>query len=127
MGTTGPKLTDGVLAYLAGYFDGEGCIRFESTPSITVTSIYPYTLHVFRDCFGGSVKPQAGNERHKPAYRWRAYGDNAVTCLEALQPHLREKRVQALLCLEIRKTPPGSTRDGMVTQLNHTKSFEYGD
>lgn len=127
MATTGPRLTEGVLAYLAGYFDGEGCIRFEKSPAISVTSIYPYTLHVFRECFGGSVKGMPGTEHRKPAFRWRAYGENAVEALELLHPHLREKRVQALLCLEIRKTPPGSTRDGMVTQLNRTKTFEYGD
>lgn len=114
------------MAYLAGYFDGEGCVRFEKSPAISVTSIYPYTLHVFREAFGGSVKAWPGSDNRKPSFRWRAFGQNAVNALEALHPHLREKRVQALLCLEIRKTPPGSTRDGMVTQLNHTKAFEYG-
>jgi hypothetical protein len=127
LGTTGPKLTEGLLSYLAGYFDGEGCVRFDNTPVCSVASIYPYTLEVFRDCFNGAIGSEVRHSTHKKIYRWRAYGDNATAFLSEIHPYLREKRVQALLCLEIRKTPPGSTRNGMIQQLNQTKHFEYDD
>ncbi len=128
LATPGPKLTDDLRGYLAGYVDGEGCIRFKGSPTLEVTSTYPYTLKLFESLYGGTfTECDARSTAHRNYFRWRIYGDAATRVLEDLIDHLQEKRVQALLIFEIRKTPPGHERDGMIAQLTQMKRLDYGN
>lgn len=90
-----------LTAYLAGFFDGEGCITVSKNGSISlgVVNTSKEVLDLFVERFGGVVqdRKQVVNKRQ---YVWRAYGETAVFILEKLLPHLIEKKEQALTALE---------------------------
>ena len=96
--------------YLAGHFDGEGCItmRYTGTKySLTscVTAAHVPVLHKYKSWFGGSVQ-SAGhrvNKRpsNKPLSRWILFGYYAnMFFLETIEPYLLEKKSQAQIAIE---------------------------
>ena len=130
MEATGPKHTEALRIYLAGYIDGEGCLTFRhGSLTVAVDSIYPYTLRVFQKLYGGRIskRTQRPGTRKRTSYQWRVYGATSVALLTDVLPHLREKRAQAILCLALRDTPPGPTRLGMEAQLKSLKYVEYDE
>ena len=130
MGGTGQKRTEALRIYLAGYIDGEGCLMSkDGRLAGSVDSIYPYTIKVFKSLYGGHIQKRA--HRHKPqnrtCYKWRVHGNNAAELLEDVLPFLREKKLQALVCLALRGTPPGPTRQGLEAQLKSLKYVKYDE
>jgi hypothetical protein len=95
-----------LLAYAAGYFDGEGCISMQINPwgrylRMVIVSYDRDSLQVFSDLFGGQVKYV--NHGKKMAYRWDKNGRFAQPALRELAPLLRSnKKGKALKALEIR-------------------------
>lgn len=95
------------LAYLAGYFDGEGCISFAKAlkkyPYLTITLVTADldSLKRFEAAFGGDVRPvKWGNKPHKrQLYFWQKGGQNAQMILLALYPFLSAKKQIAELAL----------------------------
>jgi len=121
------KATDG--AYVAGLFDGEGCVRWDETARISITSCWPHHLHWIQKMFGfGSVRVvYEGDHKRRTAYRWECSGKNAVTFLEAVRPFLREKAHQADLLIRLVEYPASTAiRDRMVQQLKEHKKIDYG-
>ena len=95
------------IQYLAGFFDGEGCIvlrRGRKTPTLTVTQVDPRPLRLFEEEFGGRVtKRQAPRkEAHRQAYRWDIHA-GAVQALVRMRPFLIVKAEQADLAIEAAK------------------------
>lgn len=99
---------------------------YSTTPIIDVASIYPYTLRIFRDLYGGKILKRR-RVSGKTWYQWRVYGDRALHLIDEVHPHLHEKKAQALLVLEIRRTHPGPQRQGLIAQLKTFKKMEYPD
>ena len=101
--------------YLAGFFDGEGCIdvqisypaagqsRFYCRPRIRIAQAQ--SGRVVIDCphqrFGGTLlERKAGNDRQQPSISWELLGkEGMVPMLELLIPYLILKREQAKLAL----------------------------
>jgi hypothetical protein len=89
-------------AYVAGFFDGEGCITIKTekgTPSSLSTGISQKDikpLKRIKEIFGGSIY------YHKPndMYQWRANNDLSYWFLLAILPYLIVKKEQALLAIE---------------------------
>lgn len=103
-------VADAPLAYLAGFFDGEGSIQIPSrTPRRSGKSIYsldiscanahPRPIEMFYRFFGGRVSSSRRNERCHVSYQWRAHGSDAATILEALAPYLQVKAEQARIAV----------------------------
>ena len=69
------------LAYIAGFLDGEGCIRGNSKRGvleITITNTIRAPLEFIWRIFGGNTyeqKPRKAN--HKKGYMWRLQGEPA--------------------------------------------------
>jgi hypothetical protein len=122
---TGLKPIEALHRYLAGYLDGEGCFTYHRTPTVDISSIYPYTLQIFHDEYGGRIHQRDGPGRCW--YQWRVYGKSAIKLIADVLPYLHEKRAQALLVLEIRNLEPGPQRSGLIAQLKHFKRIEYPD
>jgi hypothetical protein len=121
------RATDG--AYVAGLFDGEGCVRWADTPRVSITSCWPHHLHWIKRTFGfGNVRLiPSQSPNHRTAYRWEASGKNAVTFLEAIRPFLREKAHQADLLIRLVKYPASAAiRERMIEQLKEHKKIDYG-
>lgn len=97
------------LAYLAGFFDGEGYVGVvfgmaagQHTLRVTVTNNYRPTLTRYRDRWGGSVRnpsiSESGNGG-KLAWTWQATGHEAIVFLKAILPYLDCKKPQATLAI----------------------------
>jgi hypothetical protein len=125
------------LAYLAGLFDGEGCVVFTRNGpellsgglQVSVTNTDLDLLERFTTQFGGRIRLNRALRRRPGAYRttfaWVVCGGNAARVLETLRPFLVAKAPQADLALKIRATIPGQRAD-MLVQLKALKRVDHG-
>jgi len=111
-----------LLSYLAGFFDGEGCIYARKRGNraevvLEASQVMAEPLGLFVRVFGGKVDtPRAPG---RLVFRWRIHKRSAVReTLRELYPDLRVKREQARLALELlffldssRRRSPPSSRD----------------
>ena len=95
-----------VLAYLAGFFDGDGCVSCYADLSgccLRVGQSFDQAevLMLFYETFGGSITLQnRGLGLRKPALLWRACGQSARNAARLLAPHSITKPQQLLLAVE---------------------------
>lgn len=110
--------TNETLAYLAGFFDGEGHITIERTSSqkqgvpgssqmlrIGACNTDPRPVELLYRTLGGSLRvttpkgiPKSGGE-YATQYIWRLKSSEAKECLKALLPFLIVKRERADLAI----------------------------
>ena len=95
-----------VLAYLAGYFDGEGTVGMyppDFTIRVAVGSTIRSSVDEFASVFGGSVVKMTRPSRPhiRQVYEWHAYGKVGQAALEAMLPFLRLKKEQAIVALSV--------------------------
>lgn len=95
-----------VIAWAAGFFDGEGCVfgyedvqggyrRF--TFGVAVAQTTPEPLERLAMHWGGNVRSRpAPSERQKPQWRWEIRGAKAAAFLEDVLPYLVVKHEAAL-------------------------------
>ena len=98
------------LRYVAGYMDGEGCIRAVLAKNgknaaglhVFITNTYLPILQDFERQFGGKTSLRnISNKNHKSQYQWRISNRKDIkSFLSKILPYLREKRAQAELALE---------------------------
>jgi hypothetical protein len=96
--------------YLAGYFDGEGCItiarqarkRADGTPfyshelRLSIGTTDPVIISEFQRVFGGRIQHyEAKNRRQSPVYQWAIHSLRAIKAINALYPYLITKRSDA--------------------------------
>lgn len=113
-----PEMT---FAYLAGFFDGEGCVLVDTrkvyrtaranrnghqspTATIKVGNTDERPLRLFQQVFGCKVYREPDlrrGTRNRPIYTYRAYENTSRVILEKLLPYLVTKRPQAELALRI--------------------------
>lgn len=91
------------VAYIAGFFDGEGCIRIKKANQggnsyyiiAHITNTYRKTLEDVKELFGGQIRIQERG-KNKTVYNWCITSDEAQDFLTILTPFLKEKRKQAI-------------------------------
>lgn len=105
-------------AYLAGLFDGEGCVliyarktyvpRGQTTPHhllITITNTHQPVLEWVQKTFGGHLyaykRATAGRPKMSRAWKWTATSREAAHLLRAMLPYLKIKHTQAMIALEL--------------------------
>ncbi len=101
------------LAYVAGYFDGEGCIRVQSHKDtsfgihVFVTNTYKPYLDELQSLFGGKVSLRnCANPKHRTQFQWRISNKTeALVFLKAIYPFLKKKQEQATLGIEFCSLP----------------------
>lgn len=104
------------IAYIAGFFDGEGTISITKTNEkrtkrkrpayglqVSVTQLTLEPLDLIMDIFGGRIRPYR-TPQGKPAHRWQAMSKQAGDFLEAIKPFARCKLEEIEIALEFRKT-----------------------
>ena len=95
-----------VLAYLAGFVDGEGTIgigvykkpsrRRIAVGHISLYNTDPTVPTLMKEAFGGSVSIKEGRKpHHNTGYVWQASGRTAYPVVGLLYPYLTIKRLQA--------------------------------
>jgi len=92
------------LRWLAGFFDGEGCVYLQCDRrklavfglQITITQNDEPILKEVQSEFGGTVYLHKGRR----CYRWRITSAPALSFLKAIQPYVRIKKEQVDLAIE---------------------------
>ena len=125
---TGPRPTKNQLIYIAGLFDGEGCVRYSESPYISITSCYPHHLAMICSAMGMGrvrrIRDKIGS--NKSCYRYELTGHNAVNFLILISPFLIEKAYQASLLIELHRFPPKSlTKKAIIEELKLLKHIDY--
>lgn len=89
------------IAYLTGFFDGEGCVTITKNGSIQlrIVNTSKEVLDIFQEVFGGEVKPRK-QKVNKPQYHWSVYGENAVKTATAFLEFSIEKKQQLQYVIE---------------------------
>ncbi len=99
------------LAYLAGFFDGEGCVGVYKKGQhknhevrISIAQVDPKPIQLFQSVFGGNIGIQKGNYENrfgiKDLFRLQYTGNRAKDVLANLYPYLIVKREKAAVALE---------------------------
>ena len=94
------------IAYIAGLFDGEGCVRIKQANQggnsyyviAHITNTNKKMLEKVEIYFGGNTRKQEEG-RNKPVYNWSLSSSEAVDFLKTLCPFLIEKKEQAELAI----------------------------
>lgn len=89
------------IKYLAGYIEGDGCFRCNTTTqkngmivyerSITITSVKKEVIFLFNESFGGYTSKKAAYENRKKAYTWTIKGNAAEEIAKSIEPFLCTK------------------------------------
>ena len=98
------------LNYMAGIFDGEGCIsigkhkkrgHWNAAYSLKVAIVMcnAYIPNLFQFAFGGKVYTQNRGGRYLPEWHWAIAANKAVEFLKILLPYLRLKKDEAELAI----------------------------
>lgn len=116
--------------YIAGLFDGEGCITLTKlsrlqerckTPTYALRCRIRMTdgnvIRWLHSVIGGRYYGQRVNKmlNRKPYYEWGVAGRQGIRFLEQIYPYLRVKRLQAEIAFEYGKTLLISNK-GMVNE-----------
>jgi len=94
------------IAYIAGFFDGEGCVRIKKANQggnsyyviAHITNTNESILKSVENLFGGKTRTQERG-KNKDVYNWCITSSEAVDFLKTLLPFLKEKKEQAELAL----------------------------
>lgn len=94
------------IAYIAGFFDGEGCVRIKQASQggssyyvwVAITNSNRYILDEVVELFGGTVR-KAERTVNKDVYHYLITASEAVDFLKTVYSFLREKKEQARLAI----------------------------
>lgn len=99
-----------MLAYFAGFFDGEGCVRiskrrngysgygFQFLLTVNIHNTNPLPLKQLSAVYGGTVYfHPAAKSNYKPCYGWNRVGRDAYKFLKDIFPWLLIKREVAAI------------------------------
>jgi len=105
---------DMIVAYAAGFFDGEGCVNCSANKSgspfvrIMVANTNIEVLELFKSYWGGDIQKSSRSKDHwKQAYNWRLANSDASTFLREILPFLVIKKDQASAAIQFNDMRPG--------------------
>ena len=128
VGASRPTPATPLLQYLAGFFDGDGCVSHTSDLSgcyLSVSQSFDQAavLILFFDAFGGSiVRNKDGRGLQKPTLRWTVYGGKACWAASLLSLYSVAKQKQLLLAAQW----PDATwrKEGLKAELVALKQYD---
>jgi hypothetical protein len=119
-------MTDLELSYLAGFFDGEGCIvlhksrprKKEHNPTYyaeaCVASVDKQSVMLFKLHFGGNVYLRKAQTRTtRPIWAWQISAKQSINFFEVILPYLRLKKEQATIAFMFQKKQSYGDRSGL--------------
>lgn len=94
------------IAYIAGFFDGEGCVRIKHASQkgnsyyvwVAITNSNKGILEEVEELFGGNVR-RAEKTVNKIIYHYLITSSEAVDFLRTISPFLKDKKDQAELAI----------------------------
>lgn len=109
------------VEYMAGLFDGEGCIGFykhskkQHMLQVSVEMACKPIVQMFADRYGGKVYTRNGKKHgSKQQYQFVVRCEKAEKLVKELGPLMIEKRSQAELAVEIREYQREHRRDDVA-------------
>jgi hypothetical protein len=105
-------------AYAAGLLDGEGCIRWNRSPSTEVTNKHYGILMQMQDRWGGSIRLKG-----EGIFVWTLYGAKALTYLSCVARYSVIKYPQ-IVALFLASKATGKQRQRHIYTLKRLK-HEY--
>jgi hypothetical protein len=123
-----------ILAYCAGYIDGDGCFHVRRQEMNTghikyqakfiLSSTDTNILYFFKEIFGGVVR-LSGNKisTHKPQYHFILENKN-IEIFKEVFPYLVEKRDEAILFMNYFKTSSKSGRQLLFEEMKQIKNHQ---
>lgn len=118
------------LAYVAGIFDGEGCVNFSRVRKsayirVLITNTDKTLLDDIQRQFGGDVKPLACRKAGwKQGFQWCLSWSKAVDFLEKVSPWLRVKKQQAATAFAWDAIRIGPGKHGSEKVLEHRHAID---
>lgn len=101
-------------AYVAGFMDGEGCIRIDKSFPVrrsvhhklvvTIGNNENEILWLLQKQYGGNIHRRCGKKYGNTYYMWDVRGEPATKLLEEILPYLHIKLEQAEKALEFQYT-----------------------
>jgi len=133
------------LAYLAGFFDGEGCVcitqRLCYNHYNKKRGFLSYYLFItaaqcgkegkqickdFKLCFGGSVRiKQDKKKKHRSSYSWAVVSWLAYRFLKMVYPYLRIKKEEAELAMEFAEKTSSYRGNNCPSEIERIEKFSY--
>ncbi len=128
------------LDYLAGFFDGEGCISINKNRklkkqngkyyiqyngNVIVANTNREILELFKKRFGGNIYELKAKNRHqnnKPSFQWIIYSKMATNFCEEMVDRLILKKRQAEILASLQSLKDGKWRD--QERLNQLQAFK---
>lgn len=104
--TQGKKTITTEIAYISGFFDGEGCVRIKQANQrgnsyyviAHITNTNKEILEKVKGLFNGQIRTQEKGV-NKTIYNWSLSSSEAVEFLRTLSPFLIEKKKQSELAI----------------------------
>ena len=118
------------LAYVAGFFDGEGCVSFcrvrsSFYPRVLITNTDLYVLKEIQNKFGGDIRKLVGRKKNwKQCYMLRICWSSAVDFLDKISPYLRIKDRQAHTVFAWAAIKPGRGKHSAEVQESYQAVME---
>lgn len=84
---------DCLLAWAAGLFEGEGCIRSKHSLSVIIEMTDLDVLESFQKNFGGSLIKQRLRKSYKQTWKWSLHGEKALSFIKDILPFLHSRRL----------------------------------
>jgi hypothetical protein len=95
------SIPETIIAYAAGFFDGEGCISITKNGAVDVriSNTAKNVLVTLHSYFGGSITNRT-QKVNKAQYVYSLYGETAINFLSLIKPFMIDKLPQAEAILE---------------------------
>jgi hypothetical protein len=125
------------IAYIAGFFDGEGCVRLKQSNQnessyyviAHITNTNQMILEQVQDLFGGTIRMQEKGV-NKTIFNWQITSSEAADFLTTISPFLQEKKTQALLAIKFHSqkgTLKPDERVSWARVMSEMKKFPGGN
>ncbi len=105
------------LAYVAGIFDGEGCVLIYKVPrhnqkrggiqhrlKISIANTNTDLMSWLKENFGGNIVVADRREQYRKFYHWQLSGVSAAEFIKRLLPYLKIKQQQVKLAISFQET-----------------------
>lgn len=113
------------IAYIAGFMDGEGCIRIKKANQggssyyiwVAITNSNKFILEYIQNLFGGSIR-KAEKTVNKDVYHLLITSSEATDMLKVLNLFLIEKKPQADLAIKFHNEKESMTLEQKIEAVN---------
>lgn len=119
--------------YIAGFFDGEGCVWVLSTRGthalrVSITQVDSAILYGIKELYGGKVTTWRSKTNEKDVSKWEILnGKDAIIFLEKIYPSLIIKKIQVELAMVFMNLPWRQIGRGGLRKKKTKEQIEIDD